>query len=303
MIDFKEFGPVSHEKWLDKIDEDLKGAKVHGDFKYEIDPDWVISPFVSETAPGDFTIQGPKTMAGFKIRDKSEANANIKALQGLMNGAQGLVFEVGPMADFSLLFAGIHLEMVSVILRTDNEPTDIIPNLKNYLQTYAAAGSHVIVATPENSITLDYHQSFRNRLAMTKEYLEHSRQSELSPLVFVGLKTNFLAQMAELRAIRMIWAKAGGRDNDLTIVSESDPAVAVSRDVHPLIVSTYLLMSAVTGMSNMAVSIPWDDNPESARTGLNIMHVLEHESHLSRVVDPVAGSFLISRISREMAGI
>lgn len=300
MLDWQEFTKVDHNEWLARIDANLKGVKTHNDFRYEIDQNWSVSPFLSDVSMDEEVIPGPSTQAGMFILTDDEGKANERALRCLEHGAQGLVFDVNADTDFHELFKGIYLDMVTVLLRSQGEHETIKNRLQGYLVASEQNGNNIYLAAGENTVILTWDEGFKSRNTAIRNHLQVCFIKNIRPLIILQLKQNFLAQIAELRAIRRIWKNLGGKAGDLSVFSMITPSLFGMTGVHDLIVSTYLLMSAICGMSDMAVGMPYGEDFEPARLSLNIQHILQQESRLTQVTDPVAGSYLIGKLTDEM---
>ena len=59
-------------------------------------------------------------------------------------------------------------------------------------------------------------------------------------------------------------------------------------------------MSSYLGMSDFSFGIPYDEDEEAARLCLNIQHIFNEESYLGDVSDPVAGSYIIEKLTEQM---
>ncbi len=131
---------------------------------------------------------------------------------------------------------------------------------------------------------------------------------------FFGIGMNFYLEVAKLRAARLLWWK---------IMSEFKPSSPKSlmlrthcqtsgwslteQDPYNNIVRTTIeAMAAVFGGTQSlhtnsfdeAVALPTDF---SARIARNTQVLLQEETHIGRVVDPWAGSYLMERLTQDMA--
>ena len=123
----------------------------------------------------------------------------------------------------------------------------------------------------------------------------------------------FFLQIAKLRAFRMVWAQAvesfGGNEEDAKAVIHArtsrwnttvyDPHVNILR-------ATTEAISAILGGAGSFLVAPFDDcyrQPEesSRRLARNTQIVLKRESLLSRVADPLGGSYLIETLTNAIA--
>lgn len=123
----------------------------------------------------------------------------------------------------------------------------------------------------------------------------------------------FFLQIAKLRAFRMVWAQAvesfGGKEEDAKAVIHArtsrwnttvyDPHVNILR-------ATTEAISAILGGAGSISIAPFDEcfrHPEesSRRLARNTQIVLKREALLSRVADPLGGSYLIETLTNAIA--
>lgn len=128
-----------------------------------------------------------------------------------------------------------------------------------------------------------------------------------------AMGADFFLQIANLRAFRMVWAQAvesfGGNEEDAKAsihartsrwnTTVCDPHVNILR-------STTEAISAILGGAGSILVAPFDDcyrPPEesSRRLARNTQIVLKREALLSRVADPLGGSYLIETLTNAIA--
>lgn len=123
----------------------------------------------------------------------------------------------------------------------------------------------------------------------------------------------FFLQIAKLRAFRIVWAEAvesfGGNNEDAKAVVHArtsrwnttvyDPHVNILR-------TTTEVISAILGGAGSISVAPFDDcyrdpGESSRRLARNTQIVLKHEALLSRVADPLGGSYLIETLTNAIS--
>jgi methylmalonyl-CoA mutase len=131
---------------------------------------------------------------------------------------------------------------------------------------------------------------------------------------FFAIGTNFFMEIAKLRAARLLWSK---------IMAEFNPKVAQSsmlrthcqtsgvslaeQDPYNNVVRTaYEAMSAVLGGTQSLHTNSFDEaialpTVASARLARNTQLILQHETGVTNVVDPLAGSYYIEKLTADMA--
>jgi Methylmalonyl-CoA mutase len=309
---FDEFNTQTREEWIAKANLDLKGKKNANDFLYFVEEGLQISSFQThDSVQTNYAIDGPSTIPGVIIGDTKDDNQIAKKL--LENGAHALAFDVDASTNFADLFDGIYLDMITTYLVSpkgdidQNKLSEYISNNYSDKNIDIIIDGNIISKNFKKVITtLDHTTNFRGRiLQFTNTFRALSDESEYQDAVLkLSLKKDLLAQIAELRAIRIIWSKILEEKNisftPLTIISTLDILNDQNDEIHPLIQANYLLMSAYMGMSDIAFGLPYSSEPELARLSLNIQHIFKEESLLDRVIDPTRGSYIIESLTDQM---
>jgi hypothetical protein len=299
-----DFKKVTSAEWKAKANLDLKGKISAESLSYNVEDSISFSPFLTQddVALSD-PINGPQTLAGIKIIASNVDEANAKAKTMLYNGAQALAFDVDMDTSLHVLFDGIFLEMITVILFC-NHPDKMHERVQSYVSDhYFNKMTNVSVINKDQNRFLQYSETFAQRMSKVKKTLAHWPNNQYNVHIVVELKKDFLAQIAELRAIRRLFDVQYGSDKLLTIFTVIHPDSYVSAEEHPLIIANYLLMSAYFGMADTAFGISYDQDEELARLCLNIHHILNEESGLNFVKDPTAGAYIIEKLTGEMLSL
>jgi Methylmalonyl-CoA mutase len=312
MVRWDEFEKISTSEWVKKINFDLKGKKLAEDFKYVVCEGLECSPFLTESdVPSAPPVYGPHTRSGVHIIADQPAAANLKARSMLSYGAQALSFEVDESWDLNILFEGIYLDMIHVILKTEGDIDTVRRKVEEYTnQNYGEKNSNIVlissVESKRKSIHLEYQHTVTERLQLLKNFLHETPGDQMDGFLVItlDLKKDFLAQVAELRAIRKHLEKYKTSHseikNEVLLISQIHRDVYHSDQIHPLIISNYLIMSSYLGMSDFSFGLPYDEDEEAARLCLNIQHIFNEESYLGDVSDPVAGSYIIEKLTEQM---
>ncbi len=308
-----DFKKVSAEEWMAQANIDLKGKMNAADLKYIVDENLSFSPFLTAgNVPPSNPVSGPVTIAGSEIGYENDKNSNINALKMLSYGAQALALTVDENVNFDTLFDGIYLDMIKVVLKTKGNNAGIREKLQKYLKLrYAEQTINIWFLEPEKdtpTLYLYYDTSFSERIRSVKAFNKACIVSgpTQNTIVFVELKKDFLAQISELRAIRKMWEEvreAQPQTGDLIIIAGIHKDSLISTEVHPLIVTNYLLMSAYMGMCDIAFGLGEDQGDDLPRLSLNIQHIMSEESKLTWVTDPMAGSYIIEKMTQDMISL
>ena len=298
MLTWSEFLKQDAEAWKTKAAADSKSkydvAKLH----YNVEDDFIVDAFQTETIATSTHVSNTKPKSGLYINGASNpASAlNTRILKHLESGVDSLVIHVDAAADLSVLLSGIYPDMVEITLLTEGDKAILKSGVQQYLVSLSPeklSDMHIAVEKP---FRLSAGHKFSERLRAF-----YGRMCQLDTnetlILITELKQDFIAQIAELRAIRLVWNQSGRSANDLKIIS-----TATGEDnngVHPMIVANYQLMSAVLGGVNIVAPIMGDDD-ESVRLMLNMMHIFREESRLDFVHDPLAGAYVPEALTVQM---
>ena len=255
-VSFDEFDTLGREAWIAKANLDLKGKKDANEFVYYVEDGLQISAFQTQDPSKLCTpIVGPKTKSGVLLSSPTESNNIAKKL--LENGVEALSFEVGKDTNYDELFDGIHLDMITILLVATHEDIDLKKLNAFISHHYDEKNVEIILKSNNNQInhrsillTLNHNDSFKTRIKSASTAIKTviSSGNYHHVAIEISLKRDLLAQIAELRAIRILWSKILELENrtftPLTIITTTDILIGNIDDVHPLIQVNYLLMSA-----------------------------------------------------------
>lgn len=130
---------------------------------------------------------------------------------------------------------------------------------------------------------------------------------------FFGIGMNFFLEVAKLRAARTLWHKfmtqLGARDAKSLVLRTHCQTSGVSlteQDPHNNIVRTTIeALAAVLGGTQSLHTNSFDEaialpTEFSARIARNTQLILQHESHVTDVVDPLGGSYYIEALTADL---
>jgi methylmalonyl-CoA mutase len=131
---------------------------------------------------------------------------------------------------------------------------------------------------------------------------------------FFGIGMNFYLEVAKLRAARLLWwriMKGFGARNPKSLMlrthcqtsgaslTEQDPYNNVVRTTIEALAAVFGgTQSLHTNSLDEAIALPSDF---AARIARNTQLILQEETHIGKVVDPWAGSYLMERLTQDMA--
>jgi methylmalonyl-CoA mutase len=125
--------------------------------------------------------------------------------------------------------------------------------------------------------------------------------------VSVSIGTDFFVELAKLRALRLTWKKivsdSSSAEVPIFIHARSEPWLNPSYSPHGnMLKGTTAAMAAILGGCDvLSVEPEQDDQGMMSRAARNVSNLLREESYFSKVADPVAGSYFLEELTREIA--
>lgn len=270
-----------------------------------------------------------------------EHDANEKALELLVRGADGVLFDVSDLSDFSIeiLLAKIDWNHCSISFKTSDTKiaTKILayPEQKNYdpsqltgslfwkrrplakelanvaqksFEKFHTLGIEILPSSPVQEISGALQQGVQlmdelTDLGMNRDAVFHS----------VGFSfacdENFFINVAKLKAMRMLWYQvsqsfeiSGHSPSHLHIHCRSGAPVDEKYEPRGnMIKNTFQAMSAVLGGCNALTINPGENGSMTDRVALNVSNILKEESHFDKVRDPLAGSYAVEKMVHEIS--
>jgi hypothetical protein len=278
-LSYEEFDKTSLADWKAQALVDGKGKIDPEQLQYVVEPGLSVSSFQNhETTTHLVVPQLAKTTAGI-VASSKQKDVVMKALA---NGAQSLLLHWQDDTAIAPFFDGIFVELLDVYIDDSGCEAETKQALRHFMDHQV----YDVTFYDDRMVLLSASSSFQERIASYKARLHSS-------LVMVELKSDFLAQIAELRAIRYL-----GRDTDLKIIAILPPELSSTIERQSLIGINYQIMSAYIGGAD-TVFINSED-PAISRLALNVQHIIQLETSIGHVVDPMAGSYIIEALTKAM---
>lgn len=130
--------------------------------------------------------------------------------------------------------------------------------------------------------------------------------------VSISLTDSYFLNIAKIRALKVLWkmllkAWKQNQNTPLTISVHLTEFTQTKNENYNKIKATAQSMSAVIGGVDQLYIYPSfsikkkKEKLNQQRLGLNIQHLMELESHMTKVIDPSAGSYYIENLTDEIA--
>lgn len=123
--------------------------------------------------------------------------------------------------------------------------------------------------------------------------------------------TSFFIAIAKIRALKILWANLskayGGQPRLLPTfqVATAQEAYTEDQNYNMIRATTQALSAVVGGIDYLTVTpsniLTQQPDAFSYRIARNVQHLLKHESHLQKVVDPAHGSYYVEQLTSDFA--
>ena len=283
-------------EWNEIISSKFKEGMSIEDLNFEYEPGIVIEPNILESDVSSINhpieIQNPWiNMAEISGRDADEMNG--LALKALQEGANGLSFKIAAKDSVKELLNEIMTEYLEVRIDCQNLSNEEISAKKAELNT----NNFPNVRWVNNKTAVkEYSIPSTKRVAGIRKVTQALEEGAQNVDVKVWLSKNFLFEIASLRAIRsLLQEKVMG---ELNIIAAYGVEGINDLGDYNLIEKTYKILSGVIGGANEVLTDYKGD--EDSRLTLNIHNILDLESGLKNVMDPVGGAFYIEKLTGEI---
>lgn len=330
----EEVPALDSAQWRALIERELKG-KPWEDLLWEVEPGLTGQPFYHE--PGR-EYGGPlrfREDADWMIMetipvDGQPEKANRTALEALRMGAQSLCFEEVRSGDVGMLLDQVLLDVVPVIWRGAEGET---------AAPFRDALAGWLSKAPRGLSPADYRggwlgpagaehsegpfPNWRTGIPALPALLEPSAQlaralREALALIRLGVDPGkvivpveigdqFLSEIARLRALRILWAhlmRSLGvpETRQPTVIARVRPDTSLPWEDHYISATIRGLSAVIGGADHLSILTP--EHPAEDRMRRlcrNVQHLMKEESHLHRVLDPMAGSYAMEALTLALA--
>ncbi|KXK37746.1 MAG: hypothetical protein J5I52_02115 [Saprospiraceae bacterium] len=294
MLNWDEFQKQSSAQWMSSADKSSRGKYQAEALKYDVEGDFSVSVFVTERPDSTSPVDAAETASCVKILVTSAIEANELARTFLEYSPDAILFEIHGEVDLKVLLRDIYIDMISVFLEVHGDAQKVKEQVDEYICAHYTDRSVHLEVMGQGTIKLSSQMKFKERLNMFNLW---SSRCNSGLILELEIKNDFIAQIAELRAMRRLWKKHGHQPENLTILAHCN--ATTDGDISPMIVESYQVLSTIMGGSDYVVTTFIEDK-ERTRLGINMMHIFRNESRMTQVIDTVAGAYLPEVLTEEM---
>ena len=326
-LNLDNFNAPDLEAWRSKIKAE---TKVIGDVSYKNEVEGIEFDPSQKTLDYDFGAHQSSEPNDWGITAYvpvlDEKTANGFALKCLSQGANVLYFNIPSKSiDWNEVFKGIHIEYIDIILAFEQENQlhafiDYIPkSAKKHVSIsidplrphdvnpILEAGFKLMV----NGFHLEQIGANSTDQLSTILYFAESLigQTEPGNISFeIGIGSDFFIEVAKVRTLKWLWRHVLLKNNESTPKtpilgrmgwtnkSLKDPDTNILRQTTETISAISGGVSTVLIHSSHTFSLE-PNNWFYKRLALNISHILKEESYLTKVNDPLRGSYLSEKMT------
>jgi methylmalonyl-CoA mutase len=325
------FSPQTLQNWIEAAQHELEGANPFQKLTQTVAGLTVKPYYTAVDSPKTKVLSlsvsqnqflGARTWYNLpKVLVEDAVEANHQALLHLANGADGVLFAIeNPHVIPEKLLAEIQLNHCQVSFAVNRSAAEFVDSFTQYVRAnydvttiigdifwtdeipfqvvlqidwpqFHPCG--IIVQANENAV-----EEVRNATIAGKKAVEAMaqlgiRESEATQrLAFsISISTNLFISIAKLKALR-------GANPFARIHATSQPFVKENYQPHGnLIYATYAALAAiVSGCDSLTISPEDDAQSTMQRMARNVSSILREESFLSKVADPLAGSYFVDAL-------
>lgn len=271
----QSFNKQSREEWIEKAQKELKGKIDVRSLAYQVD-NLKISPFLTSDNGAKSYSHGKNSIP--KVTAWVDTRESTSIITALENGVNALYCELYNQSEIKEMMDGVIPDIIDWII-VDHSNGRI--KSKELLE-HIGSNTPIIMLSDEIP-RLTYEMAIADRL---------QKISTSDKIIVLETKNDFLAQIAELRAINY--------NMDTTTICLQPLQALDTNDKQSLISINYMMMSAFLGGADYIVSLPYGQNNDNmARLSTNIMHILIYEVGLNQVNDATNGSYMVESLTEE----
>ena len=329
---FDMFPATGLAAWERAAKEELQGLDPWGKLAQTVDG-IEIKPYYTATTSSAKTLRlpvskdpylGPRAWYNCPLVSVQDPiQANTIALEHLQQGANGVLFELHDVVNFSQLLQAIEWPYCSLNFLAKENADAIAIDLDRFLDgrqgpTHGALfGNHQSLPPSNHSfcfVGLEISaqgaaiDALAEGIIAMDQLLGDAFGSRSTQTAFsVEIGTDFFMEICKLRALRGVWqylaAKRGIQAaSALFIHARSRAWTAEPFAPHGnMLKATTAAMSAILGGCDVLTIEPEYSNDATMNSAArNISNVLREESHFSKVADPLAGSYFVDELTAHL---
>jgi hypothetical protein len=305
MLTWKEFKGTTADDWMQKALTDLKGKVAPDQLQSRFGEEITMSPFLTRSPnAASLPISGNRIRPAVRLTVTDEKTANDTIHKFLHWGTEALWLHCEHPINLSVVLEGVYLDILQTFIYA---PDEIVSRKlesqisENYGRYYDEGHVQMVHQhAPSAYVHLPLHQTLSERLEHFVSVCLPYGKAGKKVHVHIEPVSDFLRQIAELRAFRRLWTEALLPEASLLIFTCISDQHFEKQELHAMLPASYLILSAQFGMSDFLLDNLRSAHGELSRLVLNAQHIFQYESGVGRVQDPFAGSYIIEKLTEEI---
>lgn len=281
-------------EWNAVIEEKLKDGLTVEDLHHEYAEGISLEPNVmaADLAGYDHALEVDRHWSNMAVIDGANGeDKNALALQALQQGANGLSIKMSKTDSIATILKDVLVSYLDVRIDCSELSIEEIAAQKSTLTGEEFSDLRWIGGPGEvRQLTVGKEDRIQSIKACLSE-VDAAKEME----VVVNIGKNLLFEIASLRALRSLLDEKGG---SFRIIVEYDVEGSNELGDYNLIEKTYKVLSGIMGCADAILTSYAGD--EESRLTLNIHNVLDLESGMKNVLDPLSGSYYIEKLTGEI---
>jgi len=289
----------SKEKWLESINKSLKNKDLKD--LYLVKEGLEINPFSSDTGQNNNPLKRNQKewIIGVECLSTDSQNLNREILYYLENGVEAIRVNDLPNPDWNKVLHQVHTDFIYIDINEGISVADINIKKGAIIGKEQQASIHTCTISSDSTLLID---ELTEIFTAIYNELESKKIDATQIRIETTVNSYMPTSIAKLRAIRILWLNILSYFNvELRPVFLTVRGNADSEDQnHALIELSTMAVIAVLGGCDLLYlnGKTFDDNQR--RLTINIQHMLKMESKLHIYDDPLAGSFAIENLSKQI---
>ncbi len=218
-----------------------------------------------------------------EIEVEDEKRTNLKALEALMNGADGIIFDFKGLAAYEKLFESIDFQICDVSFRVEKADAGLTKYLEKCLGFIESKDES------NNSFLLPESKNFLKGLLHLIDKYKGEK------FIYRQASPDFFFEIALLRAIRYLLFNVHNSDAFSVQIHTHIPTH--SDNEHQWFLNTTGGLSSILGGSN---SISLTTSVGNSRISINTAHLIREESGIKSYTDQCGGSYYIEVLTHKI---
>jgi hypothetical protein len=299
ITELNELPKFSKENWLESVNKSLKNKTLED--LYLGKEGLSIDPFPTDTGQQHIPLKRNQKewIVGVECASTDPHALNGEILHYLENGAEAIRVNQVSKAEWTQILDQVHTDFIYIDI---NDQIAIGPNVlkKGALQNNELGDQihSISISSKSNLVIEELTEVFKKVITKIK-----ANQTQVNQIRIETTVNSYMPiSISKLRAIRILWLnilKHFGVELNPVFLCVRGNAVEEDQN-HALIELSTMAVNAVLGGCDLLYLNGKNFDVNQRRLSLNIQHMLKMESKMHIYEDPLAGSFSIENLTKQI---